>query len=335
MQKGQSLIEILVSIAIGAVVFGSIVVAVSAGVRLNFESKTTQIASSLARQTIDRVSSIAESNWQNVYSLPTKGLNSQYYPTASGTTLVILAGATTTIIEGRTFTYWFSVENVNRTKCGLGEITVLATTSCPTTEGAGENEIYEDPATQKITAKVSWQPGNHLLTITQNISRKRNLSFIQTDWSGGYNQENFPTTTSGAIVNNKFSTSTNIAYDASTGQIFLSNFTVSSGTLISSIYDTFSSSTFNTVMWRGIKPAGTAVKFQIAVSNSASGPWEYKGPDGSSASYYTPSDKDIAVALNPNFVNNKRYMRYKVFLLPDGNHSTSSVINDIIINWSP
>lgn len=334
MQKGQSLVEILLSIAIVAVIFGTVVATISVGSRLSIESKTTQIASSLARQTIDSVGSIAESNWQNIYGLITKGSSSQYYPTASGTALIILSSPTTTIVEGRTFNYWFSVENVNRTSCGVGNTTTMATTTC--NMETGDSYIAEDPSTQKITANVTWQPGNHSLTVVQDITRKRNLSFIQSDWSGGYNQENFPTSSIGTTVNNNFSTSTYIAYSSSTGQIFLSDFTVSSGTLISSVYDTFSTSSFNTITWQGLKPAGTDVKFKVAVSNSANGPWDYRGPQDSATSYYWPTDKNTPVALNPKFVNNNRYVRYKTFLFPDDvSHSTSSIIYDIIINWSP
>lgn len=333
MQKGQSLIEILISIAIVAVIFGAVVATIAVGSRLSIESKTTQIASSLARQTIDSVGSIAESNWQNIYGLTTKGSSSQYYTVASGTTLVILPATTTIIVEGRTFDYWFSVENVNRTSCGVGNVTTTAATTC--NMETGDFYIAEDPSTQKITANVTWQPGNHSLAVVQNITRKRNLSFIQSDWSGGYNQENFPTSSIGTTVNNNFSTSTYIAYSSSTGQIFLSNFSVSSGILISSVYDTFSTSTFNTIMWQGIKLADTNVQFQVAVSNTAGGPWNYYGPDGSAISYYIPSDKNVLIDLNPHYVSNNRYVRYKAFLLPDAGHSTSSIIYDIIINWSP
>jgi len=334
-KSGQSLIEILIGVGIAAIIGASIVGAISTIMRVGLESKNNQIASGLLKRIIDETRSVAESDWLKIYNLSPKGADSSFYPTASGTTLIILPGATTTIIGGREFTYWFSVENVNRTKCGLGEISSLATTTCLTTEGANENEIYEDPSTQKITAHVGWQNGTHSLTATQYLSRKRNLTFLQTDWSGGYNQEYFPTSSIGTLVNNSFSTSTYIAYGSSTGQIFLSNFTVSSGTLISSVYDTFSTSTFNMIMWQGVKPAGTDVKFQVAVSDTASGPWNYYGPDGSVNSYYTPSDQNTPIDLNPRYVKNKRYIRYKVFILPDASHATSSTIYDIIINWSP
>jgi len=321
--KGQSLVEILISIGIIAIVGASITGAIATMMRVNLETKNAQVASGLIKRIMDEAKGLAESDWSKIYNLSPKGAGSQFYPTASGTTLTILSGATTTIIEAKEFTYWFSVENVNRTKCGLGDITALATTSCPTTEGASESEIYEDPFTQKITGYVSWQPGSHQITATQYISRKRNLSFLQTDWSGDYGQEIFATTTSGAIVNNKFSTSTNVSYSDSGKLIVISP--SSNGSLISSTYDTFSTKTgFNTIMWQGTKPSGTNVKFQIAASDSSDGPWSYAGPDGSSGSYYAPTDKNYPCALNPRFTNTQRYIRYKAILQPNSGEAGES-----------
>jgi len=334
-ENGQSLMEVLISIGIIVIIGASITAALSTVMRTNLNAKNTQIADFLLKRVLDEVESVAESDWSKIYNLSPKGTDSQFYTTTSGTALTVLTGATTTAVEGKNFTYWFSVENVNRTKCGLGEITNLATTTCPTTEGAGENEIYEDPSTQKITAYVSWQQlGPSQISAVQYISRKKNLSFIQTDWSGGPNQEIFATTTNSAIINNKFSSSTNIDY-SDAGSIKLAT-TTSQGVLISSTYDTFSTSTaFNTVMWQGLKPSGTNVRFQIAVSNSINGPWNYYGPDGSSASYYAPLTYNTPSNINLRFTKNYRYLRYKIFLSPDSSYSTSSVVYDIIINWSP
>ncbi|MFA5386692.1 MAG: prepilin-type N-terminal cleavage/methylation domain-containing protein [Candidatus Paceibacterota bacterium] len=317
MQKGQSLIEILISIAIAAVIFGSVVAAISVASRLNLESKTTQVASLLARQTIDSVESIAESNWQNIYGLTDKTPASTYYATASGTALVILPGSTTTIIEGRNFNYWFSVENVNRASCGIGDATtsLISTPSC---QVGTEGFIAEDPSTQKITATVTWQPGNHSLSVVQYTTRKRNNVFIQSDWSGGDGQATFPS----SLVNNKFFTSTNIKYGSSSQ--FSIDDTSASGTLTSSIFDTNSTSSFNSVMWQGIEPDGTNVRFQIAASNCSngasnpptcdSGSWAYWGPDGSDISYYSPPSHGVSTPISPLYTNNKKYIRYKAIL---------------------
>ncbi len=109
------------------------------------------------------------------------------------------------------------------------------------------------------------------------------------------------------------------------------------GNLTSSIFDTqvASGTAINTIMWQGSKPSGTNVKFQIASSNSPSGSWTYRGPDGTNNTYYAPANSNIPVQINLLYHNNHRYFRYKVFLESDSGRTQSPIVNDIIINWSP
>jgi len=113
--------------------------------------------------------------------------------------------------------------------------------------------------------------------------------------------------------------------------------TSTSGYLISSVFDTWTvgGAAINTIMWQGSQPSGTSVKFQIASSNSVSGPWDYKGPDGSASTYYSPTNANIPVQINLTYHNNHRYFRYKIFLYSDTSGSNSPTVTDVIINWSP
>ena len=110
----------------------------------------------------------------------------------------------------------------------------------------------------------------------------------------------------------------------------------SSGELISSILDTGVSggAGFNSLLWQGSLGTGGTVKFQIAFSNSSSGPWtDYYGPT-SISDYYQPNPT-VSIAFPTTgsaSPQNYRYVRYKVFLSTTG---TSPQVNDIIINWSP
>ena len=110
-----------------------------------------------------------------------------------------------------------------------------------------------------------------------------------------------------------------------------------SGNLTSSIFDTGASSgvAINTIMWQGNQPSGTSVKFQIASSNSSSGPWSYFGPDGSDTTYYTPTDANMPVQINSVFHNNHRYFRYKIFLYSNASQTAGPRVDDVIINYSP
>ncbi len=108
--------------------------------------------------------------------------------------------------------------------------------------------------------------------------------------------------------------------------------------LTSSIFDTGVSTgaAINTIMWQGSQPTGTMVKFQIA-SDTTSTPasWNYKGPDGSNTTYYTPTGPGVPAQINLAYHNNHRYFRYKIFLVSNAAQTESPRVDDVIINWSP
>lgn len=125
--------------------------------------------------------------------------------------------------------------------------------------------------------------------------------------------------------------------------------TSSLGYLESSVFDTETTAgaLLNSIIWQGDSPGGTCVDFQIAASNSPSGPWQYRGPSGDSSTYYGLScasslyggvgcalpNVPICV-LRTDFVG-YRYLRYKVRLASDLLQTETPVVTDIILNWSP
>ncbi|MDO8602169.1 MAG: hypothetical protein Q7R62_03565, partial [bacterium] len=118
-------------------------------------------------------------------------------------------------------------------------------------------------------------------------------------------------------------------------QTFWNN-TVSIGTLVSAIFDTqvVGGAGFNTIMWQGTQPTGTAVKFQIAASNNASGPWNYFGPDGTASTYYQPAGPDVQTKFIRAVHDNNRYVRYQVTLESNIEKTYSPLVSNIIIGWS-
>lgn len=106
--------------------------------------------------------------------------------------------------------------------------------------------------------------------------------------------------------------------------------------LISSTFDTGAANgvIYNTILYQGTKPTNTDVRFQLAVSDSASGPWNFSGYDGTDTTYYTPTGPNIPIALNASLYKNKRYFRYRIFLATDTLQSASPEINKVIVTWS-
>ncbi|GMQ95000.1 MAG: hypothetical protein BMS9Abin13_110 [Patescibacteria group bacterium] len=114
------------------------------------------------------------------------------------------------------------------------------------------------------------------------------------------------------------------------------------GTLVSVVLDTGVSdgAAYNSILWKGIMPAGTKVRLQLATSNSSSGPWSYiSGPTCSSGDYYEPlPDQPDEIGCFTSH-NNKRYFKYRVELCsstdcitPGGN---TPIVQDVVVSWSP
>ena len=211
-EKGQSLVEILVAIGVGAILIGGAVGVISPILKSNLETKNIQVASSLAQQYLDNLRNIAEADWSNIYNPPAlKGSDSQFYLSSASSTYIIISGSLPMVVEGRNFAIHFSVENVNRDSCGAGNITEESVTFC--SAGPGSAGIADDPSTQKITVSVSWVSGG-FLSRSEYFTRSKNAVFVQTDWSGGAEQEG-PITSE----NGKFASSTNINFSTTTGAI--------------------------------------------------------------------------------------------------------------------
>jgi len=131
----------------------------------------------------------------------------------------------------------------------------------------------------------------------------------QTDWSGGSGQDIIGDETKYA------SSDGNVANNNPAGELKINDsFGVYAGSanLVSSTFDTGTTSNFNQITWSpGSQPVQTGtpnVRFQLATNNDSS-TWDFLGPDGTSATFYTTSNTNIASANNGN-----RYVRYKAFL---------------------
>ena len=81
-----------------------------------------------------------------------------------------------------------------------------------------------------------------------------------------------------------------------------------SGNLTSAAHDTNYSADFSKIYWCAATPSNTSVKFQIATNNDNSN-WDFKGPDGTSSTYYETSNASIWSGHDGD-----RYIKYKAFL---------------------
>jgi Carboxypeptidase regulatory-like domain len=105
----------------------------------------------------------------------------------------------------------------------------------------------------------------------------------------------------------------------------------STGNLVSGLFDANPHSggvvSWTTLSWNASTPTGTSVKFQVAASNNASGPFTFVGPDGTSGTFYTVNGGSLSR------FNGNRYLKYQAFLGTSNNTSTPAV-NDVTVCYN-
>ena len=90
-RSGQSLAEVMIGLAIGAILIGAASFAITTTLKTNLTTQRSQFAANAAQETIERVRAFASSDWQNIYGL-TKGSSTQYYFVATGTQFFVNQG---------------------------------------------------------------------------------------------------------------------------------------------------------------------------------------------------------------------------------------------------
>ena len=146
----------------------------------------------------------------------------------------------------------------------------------------------------------------------------------QQSWTGGSGQEDFSDESQyfqddGNVTTNVIPTGLRLSKIGSSY--------VSYGSLESSTYDTGTGLTaYTTLNWQPTSQDPSAsIKFQIAANNDKK-IWDYVGPDGTSSTFYTVPGTTISNQ------DNKRYVRYKVFLSTT-NASKTPVLTSANINY--
>jgi hypothetical protein len=216
-RRGQSLIEVLIGLTIGALIIGGVSAGLVSSLRSNMQTKQDIIATEIAQKTMDNVRVLAESDWNKIYNpagniSPTgKGDGTKYYIYSEGATFVVepLTELNRAKIEANVesiiYTPSFTVDNVLRDSNGA--IIDSGTTY--------------DPSTQKIIISVSWKTigtSERTISIASYVTRTKNISTLFADWSAGSGVEG-PVTS----ANSGFSSSDNLDYSVQ-GQIKVSGY---------------------------------------------------------------------------------------------------------------
>jgi hypothetical protein len=104
-----------------------------------------------------------------------------------------------------------------------------------------------------------------------------------------------------------------------------------SGDFVSGLKDsnppTPGSTVWSTLSWTATVPANTSLRFQVAGSNNFGGPFNFIGPDGTAATFYTSSPASITQ------FNGNRYLKYKAFFTTT-NSTVTPTLNEVTVCYT-
>jgi len=197
---GQSLVEVLIAVAIGAILITAGISVIVPALRSNSQAAKVQTAASLGKELLDNIRVWSEGNWNNLLALAT-GTGNTYYLNASSSPFTASAPGSvqSSVVSTTTYNRYFYLSDVYRDSAG----------NIVTSGGT------YDPSTKQVTVVYGWLGGTTNM-MTTYVTRSRNAVFIQNDWSGGAGQNGPATST-----NSQFSTSSNIDYQTTTGALYV------------------------------------------------------------------------------------------------------------------
>lgn len=87
------------------------------------------------------------------------------------------------------------------------------------------------------------------------------------------------------------------------------------------------STVWGSLTWTASTPTGTSIKFQVAGSNNANGPFNFVGPNGTAATYFTTNGASLSQ------FNGLRYLKYKAYLSTTDSTVTPT-LNDVTVCYT-
>jgi prepilin-type N-terminal cleavage/methylation domain-containing protein len=202
-QSGQSLVEVLVAVAIGGILVIGAASIIAPVLKSSTSVRRSQTAAALGKELADNLKNMAEANWHNIDSSLSDGATKYYINTTSGVPFAIATGTQPVLVitgtASTTYTRYFYLDSVNRDASG-----VIVSSS---------GDL--DPSTRKATIVYQWPTGGQG-TIVEYLTRSRANILWQTDWSGGPNIGGPVSTTN---PGNSFSVATSVDYTTTTGSL--------------------------------------------------------------------------------------------------------------------
>lgn len=199
-QSGQSLIEVLVAIAVGVVMLGVAISVIAPVLKANTRTNDAKIAAALGRELLENTRVFVERDWNNLALLSTSSLYAYHLTTSTAFPFAKIDGIESIVISTTTYSRYFYVDEVCRSAGGFIKIDPGLCS-------------YTDPGTKKVAVVYGWEGGS-TSTFATYFTRFKSKFISQNDWSGGSDFWG-PT----ATATRRFVTSSNIIFGSSTGII--------------------------------------------------------------------------------------------------------------------
>jgi type II secretory pathway pseudopilin PulG len=202
-RQGQSIVELIVAMAVGVILLVGGVAAIVPMLKASKNVAQIQAASALGKELFENVRVLAEADWHALDGLSTSSAG-RYYIIASTSPFAVATGTESVVVSTTTYDRFFYLDDVYRN---------------PTAPFEPGGSAY-DPSTKRITVVYVW-PTNASDTITGYLTRAVDDVLWNNNWTAGGNQSGPVTATS---TNDSFATSSNIDYVGTPGSIVITGF---------------------------------------------------------------------------------------------------------------
>lgn len=207
-RKGQSIIEILIAVAIGTIFILGIIAAISPALKGNKDVENLQMGAALANGLMENVQVFAESNWHNLTSLATGSQNLYYLNT--GKSPFVAATGTERILSGPVDNlagFWKFDEGAGTSTIDLGSSGVNAVLwndiSWATSSKSGYSLSFGGSTAQVVGSNISdlkYQGGNMTISLWMKADATDDGGYlISKPWNGS-GQYNYALTSSGSAT---------------------------------------------------------------------------------------------------------------------------------------
>jgi len=204
--EGQSLIELILAIALGVIFIGVAAMVIAPILKINTETNEAKVGGAWARELLENTRLWVENDWHNLDGLARQ----EYYYLSTSTDIFVLSDGIESVDFGTTtYRRFFYIQDICRDSNNVFSFTG---------EAPCDNPYVTDPSVVKVNLRYSWSPEYATKTFSALVTRFRNKITVQTDWSTGGGVNGTTTLTAG------YATSSVIDATSTPGSIVIEGF---------------------------------------------------------------------------------------------------------------